>query len=126
MLDGRAASGDRVEAPVDRIAERQRLVAEEIETAAARRLGDRHGLVARVGHPVDREARRPVAHRPLEEVTRGDRAEAREAQTMVAAQTDGCDHPGALEKLRGFLAAPADQLVGPGAREPPDHADTPA
>ena len=36
------------------------------------------------------------------------------------------EHAVALEELSDLLPAPADELVGPDTREPPDHAGTPA
>ncbi len=121
-----ATAGEGIETPVDRIAEREPLVAEEIEAPAARVVGDLHGLVARRRHPVDQKARRPLAHRAVEEVAGAEGAEALEAQRMIGAEARARHHTSALETLGGFLTSPTDQLVGAGARQTPDHAGTPA
>src|SRR6185503_20869973 len=59
------------------------------------------------------------------ETARRDGAEVLEAQPMRPERRAG-EHAAALEELSDFLPAPTHQLVGPGAREPPDHAGTPA
>ena len=120
VRERRPTSRDRIEVPVDGIAENEPAVAQEIEATLADGLGGGHDLVAGLGHAPRQKARHRVAHYALEEASGADGLEAVDQHAGRFPRIPGRSsrQADALQPLRGFLPAATGQLRDTHAQQP--------
>ena len=120
MDERRPTCRNRIQVPIDRIAEHEPAVAQEIETPLAEGVGGGHGLVAGLGHALRQEGRRPVVHDALEEASGANRVEVVEERPGGFPQTLGRSscRPHPLQPFQGFLPPATGHFAKAHAQQP--------